>query len=203
MNRPASLLFLALACCSKPAPPALFAPAEWPPRLDQPYPDLELVDQTGAKVKLSSFKGKVIVVEPVGMNCPACQAFAGAHRVGSFQGVAPQGGLDSFEEYAAKGGVAMGDVIFVQLLLYSMSMQAPTLDDARAWASHFRMDRAKNRIVLAGTPPMIGQASYAMIPGFQLIDRKFVLRSDSSGHNPKHNLWNHLIPMIPRLMNES
>jgi len=195
------VVFFALACCGKPAAPP--APSfEWPPKLDQAYPDLELVDQTGATVRLSSFKGKVIIVEPVGMNCPACQAFAGGHRVGGFQGVTPQGGLESFEEYAAKQGIAARDVVYVQLLLYSMSMQAPSTDDARAWAAHFRMDRAKDRVVLAGTPGFIGTASYNMIPGFQLIDRKFVLRADSTGHNPRHNLWNYLLPMVPRLVKE-
>ena len=46
----------------------------WPPKIAEPYPDLQLIDQTGKTVKLSSFKGKVILLEPLGMTCPACQA---------------------------------------------------------------------------------------------------------------------------------
>jgi|GEM_PF-4572442 len=35
----------------------------WPPQLNQSYPDLKLIDQTGQEVRLSSFKGKVIFKE--------------------------------------------------------------------------------------------------------------------------------------------
>ena len=54
---------------------------QWPPRLGEPYPDLTLIDQTGQPVRLSSFKGSVILIEPVGMTCSGCQAFSGAHLV--------------------------------------------------------------------------------------------------------------------------
>lgn len=177
---------------------------KWPPRLGEPYPDLELIDQTGQIVRLSSFKGSVVLVEPVGMTCPACQAFAGAHRYGSFEGVAPQRGLLSIEELFPKytNGLSLSDdrIVLVQLLLYSMSMRAPSPGDARRWAEHFRMDRSKNFIVLAGTKELLGQASYNMIPGFQLVDRNFILRADSTGHRPRHNLWKYLLPMVPQLL---
>jgi hypothetical protein len=42
-----------------------------------------------------------------------------------------------------------------------------------------------------------------MIPGFQLIDRDFVLRYDASGHRPRHDLWRELMPAIPRLIAEA
>ncbi|MEZ4545646.1 MAG: hypothetical protein R3C24_17340, partial [Cyanobacteriota/Melainabacteria group bacterium] len=35
-------------------------PTYWPPALNNYYPDMELLDQDGKKVRLSSFKGKVI-----------------------------------------------------------------------------------------------------------------------------------------------
>ena len=181
-------------------------PAVWPPRVGEPYPDLELIDQTGRLVRLSSFKGSVLLIEPVGMTCPACQAFAGAHRLGPYEGVAPQGGLPSIEELVPQytRGVSLSDerIVFVQLLLYSMTMGAPTPEDARKWAAHFRVDRAKNHIVLAGTREFIGQASYDMIPGFQLVDRNFILQVDATGHRPRHNLFTQLLPAIPRLLEE-
>jgi hypothetical protein len=173
--------------------------------LNEPYPDLELVDQTGARVKLSSFRGRVILVEPIGMTCPACQAFAGAHRVGGFAGVAPQRDLPSIEELLPRyAGVPLADerIVYVQLLLYSMSMQAPSPDDVKNWARHFGMDRARDRVVMAGSAALIGDASYAMIPGFQLIDRRFILRSDSTGHRPRHDLYRQLLPMVPQLLAE-
>lgn len=193
-------------CLVPPPAPAKAARADlrWPPRVGEPYPDLELIDQTGRPVRLSSFKGSVIVVEPVGMTCPACQAFSGAHRYGSVGGVVPQRGLPSIEEMFPRftNGLSLSDerIVLVQLLLYSLSMGAPSPDDARRWAEHFRMDRAKNRVVLAGTPDLLGQASYDMIPGFQLVDRNFILRVDSTGHQPRHDLYRTLLPMVAQLL---
>ena len=73
---------------------------EWPPKLNEPYPDLHLVDQTGSPTRLSDYKGKVILVEPIGIPCPACQAFCGGNMVGGFQGVQPQPGLPSIQASA-------------------------------------------------------------------------------------------------------
>jgi hypothetical protein len=183
------------------------APVTWPPRLGEAYPDLVLVDQTGQPVRLSSFKGSVILIEPVGMNCPACQSFAGAHHLGPYEGVAPQEGLPSIEELLPRyaQGLSLSDdrLVFVQLLLYSMTMGAPTPDDAREWARHFKADRARNHVVLAGTKELLGPASYNMIPGFQLVDRNFVLQVDSTGHQPRHDLFTELLPTVPRLLAES
>ena len=178
----------------------------WPPRLSEPFPDLELIDNRGQRVRLSSFKGKVILFEPIGMTCPACQAFTGAHQVGALGAITPQQGLASIEELFPKytQGLSLTDdrVVFVQLILYNMSMNAPSIDDARAWANHFRMNRSNNFVVLAGTENLIGQASANMIPGFQLVDRNFVLRFDSTGHQPRHRLFDELLPMVPQLLSE-
>ena len=180
--------------------------ANWPPVLEEPYPDLELIDHRGEKVRLSSFKGSVLLIEPVGMTCPACQAFSGAHRYGAYKGVVPQQGLPSMEELFPRytDGLSLSDdrITFVQLILYSMSMKAPTPRDAKKWAKHFRLDRIKNHVVLVGTQDLLGTASYNMIPGFQLVDRNSVFRSDSTGHRPRHSLWTHLLPMVPKLLQE-
>jgi len=182
------------------------AAVQWPPRLGASYPDLELVDQTGQRVRLSSFKGLVMLVEPVGMTCPACQAFSGAHLFGSFGGIVPQQGLPSvgelFPRYANELSLSDNRIVLVQILLYGMSMDAPSPEDAKRWAEHFKMDRSKNRVVLAGTKDLLVQASYDMIPGFQLVDRNFILRADSTGHRPRHNLFHELLPMIPQLLQE-
>ena len=57
--------------------------------------------------------------------------------------------------------------------------------------------------MLVGEDYLIGPASHAMIPGFQLIDRDFVLRFDASGHRPRHDLWRDLMPAIPGLLAEA
>ncbi len=180
----------------------------WPPQVGQPYPDLEMVDQTGQKVRLSSFKGKVLLIEPVGMNCPACLGWSGTQKHGPFQGLAGQPGLspieDNFSRYA--GGISFTDprIIHIQLLLFNTTMRPTTAADAKAWAKHFHKDGSENQYVLAGSAELLSPArnlaSYNLIPGFQLVDKDFILRSDSTSDNPKTNLWTELLPQVPGLV---
>jgi len=179
----------------------------WPPQLGEPYPDLTLTDPDGRAVALSSFKGRVILLEPIGMSCAACQAFAGANRArpGPFGGMRPQEGLQSIEEYVEQyaGGVRLDDprLVYVQLLLYGPSARrAPTLGEARRWADHFGAPGSPRPVVLVGHEHLVGRASYDMIPGFQLVDRDFVLRADSTGHRPHDDLWKELLPELGRLV---
>ncbi len=176
----------------------------WPPVLGQAYPDLKLTDQNGKTVQLSSFKGKVILLEPVAMTCAACNAFSGGNQVGPFPGAQAQNGLLSIEEYVAKysGGASLRKqrIIFVQLVIYNMRNEAPSKADIKSWANHFKLSGVKNFYVLAGSKDLLTPASWNMIPGFQLIDKNFTLVSDSTGHNPKHNLFKTLLPMIKKVM---
>jgi hypothetical protein len=177
----------------------------WPPRLGQTYPDVEFHDQQSRPVRLSSLRGKVVLIEPIGMNCPACNAFAGAGRNGrqGFQGTRPQADLRSIEDLLAAyaGGVAADhpDLVLVHLLLYDMRMRAPTAEDARRWAAHFGIDRP-NQLVLHGDERFIGRASYDLIPGFQLLDRDLVLQADSTGHHPRHDLYTFLLPLLGEML---
>jgi hypothetical protein len=188
------------------APPAPRRPSvAWPPILGQPYPNLTLVDQEGRRTSLSEFKGKVILVEPVGMPCRACIAFAGGHECGPFDGVLPQPDLQSIEKYARDyGGFDLDDerIVFVQILLYAGDMSAPMRIDASRWARHFGLDRSKNRVVLVADANLRGEASRAMIPGFQLIDKNFVLRYDSTGQKPRHDLYEELLASVNELLEE-
>jgi hypothetical protein len=181
----------------------------WPPRVGERYPNLRLLNSHGERIALDSLAGKVILVEPIGMDCPACNAFAGGNRPGAsgFQGVQPQGGLPSVEElldsYAK--GVSLSDdrIAFVQLLLYRPGRDGPPkLETARLWAKHFGIEESEDTLILVGESYLIGPASYNMIPGFQLIDADFVLRFDASGHHPKHDLWRELLPAVPSLLDE-
>jgi len=213
----AAPLTLAGGCAPEPAATGLAAPevqagapsAElpdpWPPRVGEPYPDLELLDAQGRRMHLSSLAGRTILLEPIGMNCPACNAFAGANQPGrgGLNGLKPQGGLpsifESLEQWA--GGVSLDDgrLALVHLLLYDYGMQAPDVEDARHWDEHFEVSR-HGGVVLVPARDLRGPASYKMIPGFQLIDDRFVLRYDSSGHRPRHNLWQELLPALPAIL---
>jgi len=182
----------------------------WPPVVAQPYPELELVDATGKIVKLADFKGKVIVIEPVGMTCPACNAFAGGAKKGGVKGMAVQGGTQSLAEYFPQyaKGVSLHDdrIVFVHLLLFNLEMKGPTQADAALWSEHFGLGAHKNTYVLAGGPEFLAsdvyRASYDLVPGLQLVDKNFILRSDATGHNPRDSMWQTLMPMVPALLEE-
>jgi hypothetical protein len=176
----------------------------WPPQTGRLYPDLQLIDQDGRSFRLSSLMGKVILVEPLGMSCPACQAFAGAHDKGAYGGMSVQRGLGSIYKltprYAKGLKLPRQDVIIVQLILYDTRLGAPNPEDARKWAQHFGMKRAHNEIVAVSPYDLRSEIAYNLVPGFQLIDKNFILRSDSTGHHPKDNLYTELLPMIPYLL---
>jgi hypothetical protein len=181
----------------------------WPPRVGERYPNLRLLNSRGERIALDSLAGRVILVDPIGMDCPACNAFAGGNRPGAsgFQGVQPQGGLPAVEElldsYAE--GISLSDdrIALVHLLLYRPGRNGPPkLETARLWAEHFEIEESEDTMVLVGESYLIGPASYNMIPGFHLIDAGFVLRFDATGHKPKHNLWSELLPAVPSLINE-
>jgi hypothetical protein len=167
---------------------------------------LQLIDQTGHQTSLSEFRGKVVLLEPVGVPCPACIAFAGGQERGAYLSVSPQQDLQSVHQYARRYGqvnLDREDIVLVQVLFYSQSMRAPTPAEVRDWAEHFGMNRTQNRIVLGAEPYLLGHETRAMIPGFQLIDKVGVLRYDSTGHSPQHNLYTELLPNIRRLCSES
>jgi hypothetical protein len=176
----------------------------WPPRLDQRYPDLELTDTEGKPVRLSSFAGKVLLIEPIGVSCPACNAWAGAGAGGvdGFRGVAPQAGLPPIASslHTSSGGIAIDDerLVYIQLLLYGMELSAPTRAEAQEWARHF--PGAANRVVLFGGKDLVCQASYDLIPGFQVVDREFVLRGDATGHRPAQDLYRTVLPLLGNLV---
>ena len=175
---------------------------DWPPVAGNTFPDLILADQNGDTVRLSDFAGKLILIEYAAIPCEGCQAFAGGKEHGAFGGFRVQRGLESVETYAKRfAGVELGsdDVVFVQLLLYGEDLSNPTQSEVTRWAEHFEMNRDENEIVLRADASMLSQKTYEMIPGFQLIDRDFVVRSDSCGHHPKDNLYTDLLPLLGQL----
>ncbi|MDH5428914.1 MAG: hypothetical protein OEY57_12155 [Nitrospirota bacterium] len=193
--------------CLVPWPPAIQLKASgtaWPPEVGQPYPDATFIDQDGNPVKLSSFKGSVLLIEPIGMTCAACQAFSGAHQYGPLGGVTPQKGLPSIEtlfpQYTNDLSLRSSRIEFIQILFYDMSMKAPTADDVKEWTRHFQMQRSNNYLVLAAPRAFQGRATANMIPGFQLVDQDFILRADSTGHSPRHDLYRELLPMVRELL---
>jgi hypothetical protein len=180
----------------------------WPPVVGQFYPNVVLKDQTGQVTAISDFRGKVVLVEVVGLTCRACHAFAGGNEswIGPFRGIKPQKGLGSIEQYArgyAQLSLDHPDIVFVQLVLYGMDgLSPPAEEDARAWARHFHMDRAKNRVVLIGDQRFISAETRRLIPGFHLIDQNGILRAMSS-NDPRHDsLHGSLLPKLATVVKD-
>jgi hypothetical protein len=181
--------------------PLLNNPTSWPPVENRLYPDMELYNQDGKLTRLSDLSGNVIIVQPVAMSCPLSQAYSGANKKGKtpFKKCFPNNGIIDFEQrmndYA---GISMKTpgVVFVQILFYNMQNEPPSLDDAKQWANHFDLRTSNNQYVLVATPEMVTRKSAMLIPGFQLIDRTFNLRSDSTGILPKRNLYLHFFPTL-------
>lgn len=174
----------------------------WPPRPYKSFPNLALRNTSGNTVRLADFSGRVLLIEPVGVACKACQAFSGGHEVGGLFGHEPQPGLRSLREYTENfgKGVSLDDdnIVSIQILFYGNDGTAPTLKEAQQWAEHFSQFSPKT-IVLFADESLLGRETRAMIPGFWLIDRNFLLRCEA-GNSPKANLYQDLVPMIGSLL---
>lgn len=203
---------LALAVRARAPRPQGVPPHAWPPVVGQPYPDLELPDARGRPVRLSSLRGKVVVVQPVAMGSVGSQAHAGAHRLGGFDGVKPRPDFASFDELLDlhAGGLlwqSTPDLVYVHLLLYDLSGErAPTLEEGARWARHFDLDRIPNARVLVGDARYVNDASAHLALGFytgvQVIDRRGVLRWDAAGWHAPHRLEDEALAGIPALLAE-
>ena len=164
-----------------------------------------MIDQNGDLTSLEEFRGKVVLIEVVGMTCPACVSLSGGMLYGGYGATLPQSNLESIEEYVGRfSGESLDnpDIVFVQILLSDPNGQPTNAEDAQTWAYHFRFDREEGRVVLGGSKTLFNSESLKMVPGFHLLDRNLVLRADSCGHEPRHNLYEKLIPMIPDLLSE-
>jgi hypothetical protein len=175
----------------------------WPPKLGETYPDLALMDCNGSLFHLSSLKGRVILVEPVAMSCAASQSHSGGNTLGGFLGVEPQPGIASIDGDLARFGSGMKldnpSVAYVQVVIYNLDLKAPSVSEVKTWADHFKLTDRPNVYVLVGTPPMLTQESFDMIPGLHLIDKDFVLRSEHFAHGGGSDLYRELLPMAATL----
>ena len=175
----------------------------WPPRIGAPMPDLLLYDSAGRLTRLSSLKGRVLLVELVATGSPASVALAGGHAYGPFENVMPQSNLDCLLEYLRRfGPVERGDPRWrhVQIVIYNSQLEPPTIADLKRWSSHFRLDSARGALVLAATRPLLERTPPSMVPGFYLVDERFVVCAESCGPSPKHNLYQDVIPLLNDLV---
>jgi len=181
-------------------------PDQWPPKMNQLYPEIELIDQKGQAFRLSDLKGSLLVVEYIDITSPVSQAQSGARSFGVY-GAANEFDARSltFLEYFNKvGGDAVNfenfDVIAVKIIVYGEAGAAGSRDDAQNWADHFGMERDDGVIVAVPSKDLRGEKSDRLIGGYQLIDKNMLLRVDSSGPIPKHNLEMTFMPLFLKLL---
>ena len=185
----------------------------WPPEKGRPFPDATFFDLSGQPFPLRRLRGKVLLIEPIGISCGACQSFADVNGAGPLPGFHKQSNppLDPVDVLLKRfAGVDLYDtpgVIHVQLLLFGNSpRRAPTQAEAEAWAEHFRLRGKRNTVVLWGDGRYLkGElfaASYALVPGFWVVDRRFVLRSDGTGHRPQDDPYRVTLALVGDLLRE-
>jgi hypothetical protein len=186
-------------------------PKPWPPEMNKTYVDFGLVDQDGKSFRISDLKGKVILIEMVDMTRAESHIYSGSPTYGSFTG-APQiqvsdpsvmpiiNILNKYSE--GKIVIPDPDLVLLKIIFYNTAAAQPTAVDATNWANHFKLSRAQNIIVAVPEKDMRSSLTSAILPGFQLIDRNYVLRVDSTGATPKHSLSMTLVPLIPNLLDK-
>lgn len=178
---------------------------KWPPVHGQRFPDVDLFDHEGKKFSIASLPDKPTLIEFIAMSCAGCQAFAGGNKYGGFEGFACQADLKSADEYFKQftgHDLHSADINFVQIIFYDLQLESPSPEELAAWRKHFRLDRHPNTFVVSGGDALANKASYAMIPGFLLLDANRVIQYDSTGHHPKHGFYTELLPAAKKMLDQ-
>lgn len=184
-------------------------PNPWPPRMNKQYPNIRLIDQAGKEFSLKDHKGKILVIEYVDMSSPKSQAQSGAHLSGAYG--KPSQEIDKstvpFSEVLRKNTnkkllLPHKDIMVVKIIVYGPNGEIPTKDNAQNWAGHFHLTLAEGNIVAVPEKDLRGEIGSELISGYQLVDKNFMLRVDSSGAMPKHNLEMTFIPLVSKLLQQ-
>lgn len=185
-----------------------FIPENWPPAMNTIYPNIKLVDYTGQPFDLESYAGRIIIIEYIDLNDPISQAQSGAALAGVLPGTfveQDETNSEPFDEVFRK--TALNDItlpdpnlLHIKVLVYGVNGGQATVDDAERWANHFDLKKSDNFIVAVPEKDFRGKETLQMLTGYQLLDRNLVLRVDSAGVAPKHNLRLTLIPLAEKLI---
>jgi len=182
-------------------------PNPWPPKMNKPYPDLPLVASDGTNFKLANYKGKVIVLSFLDMSSPTAQAQSGAGLSGTYGVTVDTDPLarpfsDIFRTIPESEDMNYPhkDLLEIIVLVYSQDGKQATVDDAQRWADHFDLSADDNVIVAVPAKDIRSDETGEVLNGYQLIDKNMILRVDSSGPSPKHNLKMTLMPLVPKLL---
>ena len=192
----AALLPLLAGCFEKNP----FEDASWPPRLGKPFPDIAFVDHRGKAVRLADYRGKLLLVEPVVMNCKACNSLADRYSRGAYLGAEKQDGMPNMDELLRRFGKGLTlshpDILHVQLILYDLTNDRPDPEDAKLWSEHFRFDRDPNVVVLVPAQDPRNRKSFETIPGVWLVDRDQTVIANAAASNRGATIWDDVMPLV-------
>jgi len=174
---------------------------KWPPSRGESFPDMGLFDTDGKEVKLSSFRGKVILLQWVAVTSPGSISLAGGSESGAYQGTEAQAGLSRLDETLQKIGVPVDspDFVWLQVMVYGPGEAAPTQADAQAWAKHFKLaERPRTHVLYADQRYQV-EPTYTMVPDFLVIDPDFNLAFNCT-KLPEANSWPRTVRGLKQLL---
>ncbi len=179
-------------------------PKPWPPKMNETYPDLALVDSNGRNFNMSDMVGQVLLVEYIDITSPISQAQSGAANAGAYEGQEVDKVAYDFKTMLYKNTTPPmewphDNVVLLQILVFNANGAQTSVDDAAGWSEHFGFGDDDSVIVAVPQKDIRGTELNNMIGGYQLVDKNLNLRVDSSGPAPKHNLRMTLAPMVTKL----
>ncbi len=181
-------------------------PDVWPPKMNDEYPNLALIDQNGQSFDMDSLKGKIIIVEYLDFSSAVSQAQSGSGLLGVYgdENLEADSYAIPFQDVLRKNNVdidlSSNDVLQVKIVLYAAAGDQASRDDAVNWAEHFNLTKEDGIIVATPEKDIRDKDSSFMVGGYQLLDRNLRLRADSSGGAPKHNLDLTFVPLFEKLV---
>lgn len=154
----------------------------WPPRQGAQHPEMTLFDLEGQEVKLSTFKGKVILLQWVATTSPGSIGLAGGLKAKAFKRTPSQQGVTRLDRALAEAGaeVDSDEFVWLQVMVYGPGQGVPTQVDAQEWSEHFGLAERPRTHVLYTDQRYQVDATHAMVPGFYLIDTEFNLAFDAT-----------------------
>ena len=185
-------------------------PEIWPANMNEPYPNVDLLDKDGKRFTLSGLKGRVVILEFIDISSPISQGQSGAAVTGAYHGSTTSQEVDEyalpFSDVVKKSlnagfNLPNNNIIELKIIVYGAAGSQATVNDAQNWANHFALGAAGSNIIVAVTEKDFrSKRSDSVVGGFQLLDRNLLLRVDSAGPKPKHNLSMTLLPLVPKLI---
>ncbi len=174
------------------------AAGNWPPELNVPFPQMIFLTAGLQKRSLDEFRGRVVLIEYVSMASGVTQALAGSTQRGPYGAVPLRTDFKPFESYfpSYSGGIPAGDIVMVQILMLDHRSQSVTPEAATAWIRHFDLE-ARGRVVLIGSSALFRNGGSSLVGGFQLLDKKLVVRADATGDRAR-TVFTELFPLLPR-----